>query len=131
VHDRVVERAVGLDVEDAVAGRAGQPVQGAELVDQVRHQVGAVVVDEAAAEAGQVAVAHLGADDDPLGHRALAGGQQGPRVAGVEAAGHVGAADHVEHRVVVTELPGAEAFAEVAVEVHVSPPGSRRWSGPR
>jgi hypothetical protein len=36
----------------------------------------------------------------------------------VEAARDVRARDDVEHRVVVAHLPGAEAFAEIAVEIH-------------
>src|SRR5690606_14056317 len=53
---------------------------------------------------------------------AVRGGQperveQPCRVAGVEAAGHVGARDDAEHGAVVAEGPGAERFAEVGVEV--------------
>ena len=71
-----------------------------------------------AAEAGEVAVADLGADRDA----ALGGGGADPahrgRVAGVEAAGDVGRGDQVEQRVVVAEPPDAESLAEVSVEVH-------------
>ena len=44
-------------------------------------------------------------------------GQDAARIAGMEAAGDVGRTDDAQHRRIVAHLPGAEAFAEVAVEV--------------
>ena len=53
----------------------------------------------------------------PLWTAADAHGAQRRRVAGVEAARHVGARDDLEHRLVVAELPHAEGLAEVTVQV--------------
>ena len=87
------------------------------MVDDVGGQLGRVHVDEAPAEPDEVAVADLGADDDVALDRLGAHPLQGEAVAGVEAARHVRARDEVEHRRVVTQLPGAEGLAEVGVEV--------------
>ena len=65
VDDGVVERAVRLDVGDPAAGGSGDPVERGQLVEHVVGQLGRFDVDEPAAEAGQVAVGHLGADGDP------------------------------------------------------------------
>jgi hypothetical protein len=35
----------------------------------------------------------------------------------VKAAGHIGAGDHVEHGLVVTQSPHPEALAEIGIEV--------------
>src|SRR5699024_1440873 len=87
VHDRVVERAVGLDVGDLRAAGTGQCVESADLVEHLVGELGGGVVDEATAEAGLVAVTDVGSD----GHAALSGGLEGlgdiVRVAGVGAAG--------------------------------------------
>ena len=98
-----------------------------ELVEDVGGEVGGVHVDAAAAEAGEVAVADLGADDDPALGGGGDGAPDGGRVAGVEAARDVGARDDVEHRLVVAEDPGAERLAEVGVEV--DPHGHARTLG--
>jgi hypothetical protein len=92
--------------------------QSADLVPQLVGQLVSRHVDAAAAEAGQVAVAHLGADPDALGRGAGADAAHRGRVAGVEAAGHVGAGDDREQGVVVAQAPDAEALAQVAVQVH-------------
>ena len=89
--DGVVERAVRLDVAHRGARRGGQPLERADLVDHVGHQVGAGHVHVAAAEAGQVAVGHVRADHHATLGRAAQGLQDAGGVAGMEAAGHVGA----------------------------------------
>ncbi len=73
VHDRVVERAVRLHVAHPRARRPrANASQRADLVDDVLGQLVRLDVDEPAAEAGQVAVAHLRADRDVVLDRALA-----------------------------------------------------------
>ena len=71
----------------------------------------------APAEAGEVAVADMGADRDLVCLCLAQRPQDACRVAGVEAAGDVGAGDDAEHRLVVPHLPRAEALAQVAVQV--------------
>ena len=102
---------------DLGAGRPGEPGQRADLVEHVRGHVVRGQVHLPPAEADQVRVRHLGADHDPAGRRRGHGAQQRARVAGVEAAGHVRAGDHVEDGLVVAERPGAVRLADVGVEV--------------
>ena len=122
--DRVVQRAMGFDVADRSAAGLRQRLQRADLIHDVGEQVFGVDVDEAPTEPGQVAVTHLGSDP----HAALGGRpaypQQPRRVSGMEAARDVGAGDDPEHGVVVTELPDAESFAQVGVEVDTGHPAS-------
>jgi hypothetical protein len=106
-----------FDVTHRGAGRLRQSVQGADLIYHVGKQIVGRDVDEAPAEAGQVAIAHLRADAHaPLGgqpaHR-----QQPGRIARMKSARNVGAGDDAEHGVVITEMPDAEAFTQVGVEV--------------
>ena len=119
VRDGVVKRAVRLDVAHLRAGCRGQPLQRADLVDDVGDQVGAVDVLVAAAEAGEIRIRHVGADRNAPRRRQTQRAQDAGRVSRVEAAGHVGAAHDVEHRGVVAHPPGAQALAEVAVEVDI------------
>ncbi len=102
---------MGFDVGHRRAGRLRESVQRADLIDDVGEQILWRDVDEPPAESGHVAVADLCAD----AHAALGGQpahpQQSGRVAGMEAAGDVGAGDDAEHGVVVAEPPDAEALA--------------------
>ncbi len=117
-----------LHVPDTVAGRSGEGVERADLVQDVVGEVVGGVVDAAAAEAGQVAVADLGSDADVPGHRRLADPAHDGRVAGVEAAGDVGTGDQGQERFVVAEGPAAESLAQICVKVdhpaHHSTPGT-------
>jgi hypothetical protein len=92
-------------------------VQGADLIHHVGEQIFRRDVDEASAEAGQVAVAHLCADAHAALGRQPAHRQQSGGVARVETARNVGAGDNAQHGVVITEPPDAEAFTQVGVEV--------------
>ena len=118
VHDRVVQRAVRLDVSDGRARHATEAVEGADLVDDIVGQLPRRHVDEPATEPGQVAVGDLGPDDDSVLDRTRARPAQGGGVTGVEAAGHVGRRDEREHGVVVAQHPPPERLAQVGVEVH-------------
>ena len=113
----VVERAVRLDVADPGALGPGDAVQRGQLVQDVGGELGRLDVDEPAAEAGEVAVGDLRPDGHARGSGAGAHAAHGRRVAGVEAARHVGAGDEAEQRLVVTQPPDAEALPEVGVEV--------------
>ena len=90
--------------------------QRTDLVDHVGGEIGGRHVDEAPAEPDEVAVANLRADPDVLFRGFRAAVAQRRRVARVEPARDVGAGDHAEHRVVVSELPRPKALPEVGVE---------------
>ena len=107
-----------LHVADAVPGRGRDALKRADLVEhEAADLVGRVAEDRAAAKAPQIQKARVRADRDAL----RPGGRDrlvhDERVAAMEAAGDVGAGDEVEHRPVVADPVGAEAFAHVAVEI--------------
>ena len=104
VHGPVVERPVRLDIAHPRTGDPGEPIQRPDLVDHVIGQARRIDVDAAAAEAGQVPVAHLGTDRHIAADGCLADSAQDVRVAGVEAAGDIGAGDDVQQGVVVPEV---------------------------
>ena len=106
--DRVVEAAVRLHVLDRAALDGGQRLQRTDLVDDVVRQLDRIDIQEAAAEAGKVAVAHVGADHDAGGNRLAAGLADNAGVARVESAGHVRTGHRAEHRGVVAQRPAAE-----------------------
>ena len=108
---------MGFDVAYRGAGRVRDRLQRADLVDDVGNQVLGGDVDEAPAEAGQVAIAHLRSDANAAFGGRPADPQQPGGIPGVEAARHVGAGDDLEHGVVVAEAPDAKAFAQVGVEI--------------
>ena len=91
--------------------------QRAELVEHVGVQLGGRHVDPAAAEAGQVAVADLGADRDAAVGGSCADAAHGRRVAGVESARDVRAGHDVQQSLVVAEAPHAESLAKIGVQV--------------
>ncbi len=118
VDHRVIERPVGLDVTHARARHAAHRLECAQLIEHVSGELGWVHGDEAPTKTSQVAIADLGADDDPAFGGGRAGALQGEGVPGVEAAGDIRAGDDVEHGLVVAEPPGAERLAEVGVEIN-------------
>jgi len=110
-HDRVVQRAMGFDVGHRGTGCRRDRLQRADLVHHVGDQIFGGDVDEAPAEPGQVAIAHLSSDP----HATLGGRpahpQQARGITRMETARDVGAGHDSEHGVVVTELPDAKALA--------------------
>ena len=68
-HDRVVQRAMGFHVAHRRTRRLRNRLQRADLVDDVGDEIFGGHVEEASAEPGRVAVAHL----RPDGHAALGG----------------------------------------------------------
>jgi hypothetical protein len=111
---------VRLDVADPAAGRPGERLEGAELVEDVGGELGGGHVELAPAEADQVRVRHLGADRHPApdgrAHRPL----HRRRVPGVEPAGDVRAGHDLQQGGVVAQVPAPVALAEVGVQVHVA-----------
>lgn len=136
--DGVVQRAMRLDVAHRRADRRRHAGQRADLIDDVGNQVFARHVHVAAAEALQVGIRDMRAHRDTARRGGLQRPQDASGIAGVEAAGHVGAADDVEDRRIAAHAPGAEALAEIAVQVDLhgvgpqcagsaSPTSSRPW----
>ena len=106
-----------LDVPDPGARTLGHRVEGAQLVEDVGGELLGLHVEEPSPEADEVAVAHLSPDGHPALGRHLTGPAQRQRVAGMEAAGDIGAGDDVEHGRVIADRPGPEGLTEVGVEV--------------
>ena len=115
--DKVAETPVRGDVCDASAVVSGEPGERAELVDDVRPDLGLREVHRATAEAHEVGEAWVGADTDAaahaLGHRAI----HDPRIAGVEAAGDVGRGHDLEESRIVAHRPIAVSLAEVGDQI--------------
>src|SRR6266545_357750 len=115
--DRVVERAVRLDVAHPVSSDPGKSIEGCNLVYDLVSQLNRVGVDAAPSEADQIAVPDLRPDRHAAPHRFGADPSHDRRVAGVESAGDVGTRDDAENGLVVTEGPDPESLAKVAVQV--------------
>ncbi len=112
-----VEGAVRLHVGDPTADRGGAGDQRAELVDRlVGHPVrrGRHLPTSHPLAVG---VADVGADPDARLDRRRAGRPHRGRVAGVEAAGDVGARRQRQQLEVGGQLLGADPLAEVGVQV--------------
>ena len=115
-HHVVVQRAVGFDIGHAATQYFADAIQGADLImQQVTDFLGAAGHGPAA-EADQVRVGRMSTDNHPVlqrqGHRAA----HGAGVAGVVAAGDVGAVDVGHDFGVQAHAPAAKTFAHVAVE---------------
>ena len=126
VNDAVVERPVRLDVAHPGTGHPGEPIECADLVDDLVGQGRWRDVDGPPAEPGQVPIAHLRTDHDSALGRRRAHPTEDVRVPGVESAGHVGTCDDLEQSLVVAQSPDAEPFAEVAVQI--DPHRSHGWA---
>ena len=108
-----------LDVTDAAAFGRGHRLQGANLVDDHRFQLGSRDIHAPPAEALQIGERRVGANADP----ALFGRRDCPphdqRIPGMKAAGNIGAGDDVEQGLVIPHGPRTEAFTEVGIEIDV------------
>ena len=123
-NDRVVQRAVRLDVRDGRAGSSSTAIERAELID---HRIGQLVglhVDESATEPGEVGVADVGPDRDVVLDCHLAGAADDRRVARVEPAGDVRRRDDGHQLPVGAARPRPEAFADIAVQIDGAHHGS-------
>ncbi|MNE08325.1 hypothetical protein D3C80_1009720 [compost metagenome] len=105
-----------LDVADPGAFGAADAVQRADLVEQHVLDFLGAAGHRAAAEADQVGVGGVGADAHLVLHRQGHGAAHDRGVGGVEAAGDVGAVDVRHDLGIEAHGPGAEAFADIAVE---------------
>ena len=113
----VVHRAVGLDVAKRHARSGAERAERADLILDIRLDLGGRRGDIAPAEAHEVRVARMCADVHAV---FLAGGDgllHDERIAGVIAAGDVGGGDVRDDGAVHPDGVCAEAFAQVAVEV--------------
>ena len=81
---RVVERSMRLEIPHPRASHPGEPVKGAELIDDVGGELRRGHVDGPPAEASKMVVAHVGADDDTSFSRCGARPFQSERIAGME-----------------------------------------------
>ncbi|MCY1446860.1 hypothetical protein D9M71_634500 [compost metagenome] len=113
-----------LDVGDLGAGRAAERIQRAELIQHHGLHLVRRTAHVPAAEAGEVGIGRMRADADAMLHRQAHGALHDQRIAGMEAAGQVGLVDQRHGVDIVAHLPGAEAFAHVAVE---EDSGSHAW----
>ncbi len=113
----VVERPMRLDVAKIRASRTGERGDRPDLVHDRRLKVGRSHLQIAASESREIRVAGVGADGHAgshgAGHRPL----DDERVAGVKPAGNVDRRDERDESVIVADLPGSEALADVGVEV--------------
>ncbi len=125
-HHVVVERAVGLHVAHPAALDTADAVQRADLVEQHVFHFFRGAGHGTAAEADQVGVGRVGSDAYAMGHRQGDGAAHGDRVRCVEAAGDVGAIDEGHYLGIKAHAPGAEAFADVAVQEQAAHRGSSR-----
>ncbi|KAG0764662.1 hypothetical protein G6F22_018179 [Rhizopus arrhizus] len=114
----VVQRAMRLDVADLRARGRRQALERTDLIDDIRHQIGAGHVHVAPAETCQVRVGHVRAHRDAVGCSAFQRGQNTGGVARMETASHVRAGDQPQHCGVVAHGPGAQAFTQVAVQIN-------------
>ena len=115
----VVHRAVRLDVRHPLSLRLRHAHQRTHLVGQHRRQLARRQLHHAPAETLQVGERRVRAQADTGCCRQAHGVGHDQRIAGMEAASHVGRPDDGQQRGVVAHAPGAEAFAEVGVQVDV------------
>jgi len=115
---------MGFDVRHRRAGGGRDALQSADLIHDIGDEIFGGDIDESPAEPGQVAIADLRSD----AHTTPLGGPADPQQAGgisrVETARDVGAGDDLQHRVVITEAPDAEALAQVGIEIDTGHPAS-------
>ena len=107
---------MGFHIADAPALSAADAVQRADLIVQQVLDFLRRVVHGAPAEALQVLVGRVGAHLYAVLERQADGLAHDARVAGMEAARHVGAINERHDLGVQTHGPVAKAFADVAVQ---------------
>ena len=117
-----------LEVAEAQAFGGGQTGERADLVDQHRLQFLGRDAHWAAAEALQVGIGDMRADADAAFLRQPQRAPHHQRIAGMEAAGDVGRGDDAEQFRVGAHGPGAEALAQVGIEIDLH--GSSEYSAP-
>ncbi|MCY1377163.1 hypothetical protein D9M69_647180 [compost metagenome] len=108
---------MGLDVGHPAALSRGHGLQCTHLVEDGGFQFLGRQLHGAAAETLQVGEGRVRTQAHAVGQREAHGLAHHDRVARMKTAGDVGAANHLQQRRVVAHAPGAEAFAEVGVEV--------------
>src|SRR5436190_11400208 len=107
-----------LDVRDLVAGRGRNRLQCADLVGhQVFNLPRRQSWNRAAAESVQIAITGVSADTDAARLRKLHRAPHDVGVTGMEAAGDIDRCRNLDHGGIISHLPGAKAFAEIAVEI--------------
>ncbi len=122
----VGERAVGLYVGHEQPFGPRHPRQRRQLVKDDGLQFRRGNRHRTAAEALQVRKADVGADADAGFSGQTQGAPHHQRIAGMKTAGDVRTGDGGEHLGIAAHLPGAEAFAEVGIEINGSGHGASR-----
>jgi hypothetical protein len=115
-HHVLIKRAVRFDVTDVRALATADAFQRADLVEHQVFDFLCRAVHRATAKADQVLVGGVCTDAYVVGHGQGHGLAHHAGIRGVEAAGDVGAVDIRHDLGVQTHGPGAEAFADVAIQ---------------
>jgi len=114
----VVERAVGLDMSQRRAFGPGDGVQRANLGQYAVEDLAGRHRQSPPPEALQIGVTRMGADRDTESNAQMDRRPHDLRVAGVRAAGDVGAGHLAQNRRVIAQCPTAKAFTTIGVEVN-------------
>jgi len=118
VYRLIVERPVGLHVDQGNSVGAGEREDRADLIDDVGLDLLRARLHLAAAETPEIVVAWMGAHGDVMPGGEADGAIDDPRVAGVEPASHVRRAHELEESLFIgADVVDAEALPHVAVDV--------------
>src|SRR5262249_23293932 len=126
---QVGQRTMRLDMADAMAGGASDPLQSADLIDDDLFNVlGLFALDHPPPEPPDIEKARVRADPDTIFLGPAHGLEHDKRVAAMKPTGDIRRRDDLEHLGVAAHRPGAKALAHVAIEVnsvHRIPPSFR------
>ncbi len=116
--DDVVERAVGLHMDERDAVGTGEGRQRPDLIEREGFQFRRRQLQDTAAESLQVGVTGVGADGDPGLHRQRHRLRHHRRIAGVQPAGDVCRGDHRHERRILAQRVAAKTLAQIAIQVN-------------
>src|SRR6516164_5497091 len=125
----ISQRAVRLDVADAIAEGARHPLQCADLVDDHLFDVlGLLALDLAAAKTPDIKKARMSAYPNTVLLGAADGVKHDQRIAAVKTASDIRRGHDLQHLGVAAHGPGAKALAHVAIQVDQIHRGRSRFS---